>query len=525
MDLHRLHRLAMAGLLVVAGAIAALPAAAQTLIVAATRTPQGFDGDALKPNTQNVVTQVYEGLVAYGVKTLPDGAAEADFNDIRPHLAESWEISDGGRTYVFRLRAGVRSPFGNELKADDVVWGWRKSIAQRRTGNFIAEVSGVTAVEKVSDREVRFRLREPSGIFLHALTNYVPGIYDSTEVRRHATAEDPWALNWIDQNTAGFGAYHLESVRQGEQAVFVANPNYFGPAPHYRRVIYREVPSAASRFQLLATGQVQWVEELSHRQIAELQRGGRVRIARAEGTSMASLRMNPKMPPFDDARIRRAIVLAADRDAINTAVFEGLASPAGQFLPPVIPGHDPAIRPEPRDVAGARRLLAEAGRPDGIDITLEYSGIDWWEEGLAIQMQRALAEAGIRVTPRRISDADMRARTAINRRDIGFFPFRDLPFVLDPVYKLFLDAHQKGASNRNNYDNPAYDRLVDQALVEADPARRLALSRQANRLHRDDATWVYTVYPGPFEAMPCCIAGSVWYPDYHERWKDLACRP
>ena len=503
---------------------ASLPAAGQTLVVAATRTPGGVDGDALKPNTQNVVTQVYEGLVAYAVKPQPDGTSVADFSDIRGHLAESWEVSSGGKSYMFKLRRGIKSFFGNELKADDVVWSWQKAFAQKRTGNFIAEVSGVTAVEKTGEYEVRFTLKAPSGILLHALTNYVPAIFDITEVKKYATADDPWAIKWIDANTAGFGAYHLESVRPGEQAVFVANPHYFGPPVHYKRVVYREIPSPSSRYQLLTTGQVQWVEDLSHRQIAELQKNGKLKIVRSEGTSMASVRMNPKIKPFDDVRVRRAVALAADRMAINIAVFEGLGSPATSFLPPVIAGHDPSIPAVERDVVGAKALLAEAGYPNGVDVTLEYSGIEWWEEAVAIQMQRALADAGVRVALKRITDADMRARTAINKRDVAFFPFRDFPFVLDPVYKLNLDAHQKGASNRNNYDNPEFDMLVDAAQVEADPARRLDLVRQANRLHADDATWVYIVYPGHFEVMPKCMTGYVWYPDYHERWKDLVCK-
>ncbi|MBM3524804.1 MAG: hypothetical protein FJX57_17800, partial [Alphaproteobacteria bacterium] len=231
------------------------PALAQTLVVAALKTPGGFDGDALKPATQNVVTQVYEGLTAYPRTVDAEGNGKLDFSKVVPHLAESWTVSADGKTYDFKLRRGVRSFFGNELTADDVVWSWEKSFAQKRTGLFIASVSGVTKVEKTDRYDVRFTLKAPSQIFLHAITNYVPSVYDSTEVKKHVAADDPWALKWIDQNTAGFGAYHLESVRQGEQAIFVANPNYFGGAPYYKRVVYREIPSAASRFQLLLTGQ------------------------------------------------------------------------------------------------------------------------------------------------------------------------------------------------------------------------------------------------------------------------------
>jgi len=566
---------------ILAAALAGLaaPALAQTLVVAALKTPGGVDGDALKPGTQNAVTQVYEGLTAYARSVDADGVGRLDFTRVVPHLAEGWTVTPDGLTYVFTLRKGVRSFFGNEMTAADVVWGWEKSIAQKRTGLFIANVTGVEKIEALDSHVVRFTLRAPSMVFLHLLTNYVPAIYDSTEVRKHATADDPWALRWIDANTAGFGPYHMESVRQGEQAIFVANPNYFVPAiydstevrkhataddpwalrwidantagfgpyhmesvrqgeqaifvanpnyfggaPYYKRVVYREIPSGASRYQLLLSGQAQWIEELTHKQVADLRRDRRVKVVGVEGTAMASVRMNTRFKPFDDVRVRRAMALATDYDGINAAVFEGLATRPRSIVPPIIPGHLAALPLVQPDAERAKALLAEAGFPGGIDVTLEYAGLEWWEEGIAIQMQRSLAAAGIRATPKRITDADMRARAAINRRDLPLFTFKDFPFALDPIYKMFNDAHQKGASNRNGYDNPDFDRLLDAAAVEIDPARRLAMGEQTQRMHAEDATWVYIGYPGHFEAMPPCMRGYTWYPDYHERWRELSCQ-
>jgi len=511
---------------ILAAALASLasPALAQTLVVAALKTPGGVDGDALKPGTQNAVTQVYEGLTAYARSVDADGVGRLDFTRVVPHLAEGWTVTPDGLTYVFTLRKGVRSFFGNEMTAADVVWGWEKSIAQKRTGLFIANVTGVEKIEALDSHVVRFTLRAPSMVFLHLLTNYVPAIYDSTEVRKHATADDPWALRWIDANTAGFGPYHMESVRQGEQAIFVANPNYFGGAPYYKRVVYREIPSGASRYQLLLSGQAQWIEELTHKQVADLRRDRRVKVVGVEGTAMASVRMNTRFKPFDDVRVRRAMALATDYDGINAAVFEGLATRPRSIVPPIIPGHLASLPLVQPDAERAKALLAEAGFPGGIDVTLEYAGLEWWEEGIAIQMQRSLAAAGIRATPKRITDADMRARAAINRRDLPLFTFKDFPFALDPIYKMFNDAHQKGASNRNGYDNPDFDRLLDAAAVEIDPARRLAMGEQTQRMHAEDATWVYIGYPGHFEAMPPCMRGYTWYPDYHERWRELSCQ-
>ncbi|MFM8679709.1 MAG: ABC transporter substrate-binding protein, partial [Alphaproteobacteria bacterium] len=220
----------------------------RTLVVAAGGTPEGLDGDALKGNTQPCVVQCYEGLTRYG-RTERNGRPYLDPTKIEGHLAESWTVSPDGKRYVFKLRQGVRSFRGNELTSEDVVWGWNKSFAQKRTGNFIATVANVVqnGVKAVSRYEVEFELEAPSAIFLNALTLYTPGIYDSTETKKHATPDDPWALKWIDQNTACFGAYHMAELRPGEQAVFVANPNYFREKPYYERVVYRAVPSAGSR--------------------------------------------------------------------------------------------------------------------------------------------------------------------------------------------------------------------------------------------------------------------------------------
>ena len=495
---------------------------ANTLVIAATVTPGGFDPDALRPNTQNVVAQVYDTLVAWPRIPGTDGQDSLDFSRVGPRLAESWEVSPDGLAYTFTLKRGVRSPFGNELTAEDVVWSWQKSMQQGRTGRSIATAVQFAGIEAVGSHQVRITLSQANPVFLASLTYYAPAIFDSREMRRHATTEDPWAINWLSSNTAGFGPYHLESVRQGEMAVFVANPHYHGGRPFYTRVIYREVPSPANRLQLIRAGQVQWIEELTHVQVQELQNDRRVRVMRAQGTSMASARMNANFPPFNDVRVRRALAHAVDYEAMNRVVFLGSGDRARSLIPPVIPGHDGSFYPFETDYDRARGLLTEAGFPNGIDIALEYSTLEWWEEGVAISLQQSFARAGVRLTPRRITAADMRARSAPGRRDLPFFTFRDFPVVLDPAYKLFIDAHPAGPSDRNAYANPDFIRLVEQGLVTSGLART-PLLRDAQRIHAEDVSWLYLFYPGHFEAMPPCMQGYAWYPDYHERWADLRC--
>ena len=89
---------------------------------------------------------------------------------------------------------------------------------------------------------------------------------------------------------------------------------------------------------------------------------------------------------------------------------------------------------------------------------------------------------------------------------------------------MFLIAHSQGASNRNNYWNADFDKIVDAARVEQDPVLRERLIRQAQRIHTGDSSWIMTMYPGVHEGMAPCITGYVWQPDYHERWRELSCK-
>ena len=494
--------------------------AGRTLLLAAPGAPEGFDGDALRPGTQEVVVQVYEGLTRYG-RVMRDGRPFLDPNVIEGHLAESWTSSPDGKTWVFKLRAGVRSPFGNEMTAADVEWGWAKSIAQRRTGGFIATVSNVTGVKALGRYEVEFTLSAPSLILLSALTLYVPAIFDSTEVRRHATAEDPWALKWMETNTAGFGAYHLESVRAGEQAVFVANPNYFREQPFFNRVVYRAVPSAASRITLLRSGQVQWIARPFLQQVAELRADRRVRAQESFGRTIASVRMNTRMAPFNSKQVRQAFNFAVDKQALIQGVFFGLAEQARSIVPPIVAGYDPSAFNYDYDPAKARALLAEANYDFTQSIEIFYSQIFNWEEPLSIQIAAQLQAVGVRARAVRISDSDMRARGAPARQDMAIFCFEDGPIVLDPVYATFLLAHSQGVSNRARFENPRMDALIDEARQSLDLPRRNALMRDAQALWMDEAPWIVTVYPNVWEAMAANISGWCPHPDDHERWSDL----
>jgi len=497
----------------------------RTLVVAAPQTPTGFDGDIPKVATRQMITQGNDSLVRYRRVKGPDGRTTIDGSQLEPALAESWQVLDGGKTYVFKLRQGVKSPWGNEMTADDVIWSFERAWSVKRTAYFLYNMAGVEKFEKTGPYEVKISLRAPSAMFLPMLSMYFPILHDKAQVLKNATPDDPWGLKYIDQNLVGFGAYYVEQLKPGEQVVLKANPNYYRGAPYYDRVIYREVPSAANRVALLKTGQVQWVEDLPLRQIAELKKDPAVKVESVVGTQPATVRMNPGIEPFRDKRVREAFILATDVAAFNKSVFEGLGVPVRSMVPPTIPGSIEAFTPPVRDVARAKALLAEAGYPNGLEVPYIYAGTYWWMEPVGVQLKNQLAEAGIRLNLTRIPDPEFVRRGLVPKRDMVLFPAGDATFVLDPTFTTLIYGQSGGTANRNAYTNERFDQLVAASLNEMDADKRNALMREAQQIHADDMNWIMLFYPGVHQAMAKCVTGWIWHPDDWPRFADLSCKP
>ena len=508
----------------VLGLFALAPATAQqTLVVAAPQTPTGFDGDIPKVATRQMIVQANESLVRFKRVTGADGRIALDPSNIEPNLAESWTVSPDGKTYVFKLRRGVKSPWGNEMKADDIVWSLERAWSIKRTSFFLYNLIGVDTFKKSGDYEVTINLRNPSKILLPMLTMYFPTLHDKTQVLKNATADDPFGNKYIDQNLVGFGAYSIESLKPGEQVVLKANPNYFRGKPFYDRVIYREVPSLSNRVALLKTGQAQWLEDTPLKQISDLKKDRSVKVESVTGTQPATIRMNTGIKPFDDKRIREAVVLSTDFEAFNASVFEGLGIPVTSMVPPTVPGHAASFTRPKRDIARAKALLAEAGYPNGIDLPYLYAGTYWWMEPVSIQLKSQLAEAGIRLNLTRIPDPEFVNRGLIRLRDMPMFPAGDATFVLDPVFTSWIFGFSQGVANRSAYNNAGVDKVISEALLETDDTKRYELVKRAQKMHADDNEWVMLYYPGMHQAMNACVKGWIWYPDDWPRFADLRC--
>ncbi len=495
----------------------------KTFIFGAVGTPAGFDTDAWLTGTLETTVNVYEGLTKHAIVKDASGREVIDASKVEPHMAESWTVSDGGKVVTYKIRPGVKSPFGNELSAHDVAHSWAMAKDRKRVGNFMVKVGRVESVEAISDSEVKFTLGTANNIFPRILSTVFPALVDSKVMKEHATADDQWATKWMAKNTAGFGPYHVESVKPGEGAVLVYNKNYFEEKPYFTRVIYREIPSAASRAALVKSGQIHWADQMPIQQLVDLIKDPKVKVDSVPGTGAATLRMNPNFKPFDDIRVRKAINYAFDYNAVHEAVFRGLGELSDSILAPAFGAYYTPAQTYQTDLGKAKALLSEAGHANGLDIQLEYSDNWWWEESLAIQTKDALAKAGINVALKRIPKTEMNSRRRIGKRDIPFFPHLANAFVLDPGYAFYLSAHSEGSSDVNDYNNPKFDALVDALIGETDTTKAIALAKEAQMMHADDATFVISDFPKTYAVTAPCIKGWLWYQHDRVVWKHLRC--
>lgn len=501
----------------------AAQAADRTFIFAYSATPASFDSDNWQAGMLESTVNVYENLTKHSIVTDSTGREVIDSANVEPHMATSWNVSDGGRVITFKIRPGVKSAFGNELSAHDVAYSWAMAADRKKTGNFMRTVGRVASVEATADDEVTFTLSTPNAIFPRILTTVFPALVDSKHVKEFATDDDKWATKWLAKNTAGFGPYHVDSVRPGEGAVFTLNKNYFSDEPFFNRVVFREIPSAASRAALVKSGKIHWADGMPIQQLVDLKKDPNVKVDSVPGTGMATLRMNPNFPPFDDVRVRQAIIHAMDYDAIGVAVFRGLGERADSILAPAFgefrtPSHNAGT-----DLDKSRALLRDAGHGGGLDIQLEYSDNWWWEEPLAIQAKDSLGKVGVNLSLKRIPKAEMNSRRRAGKRDLPFFPHLANAFVLAPGYAFYLSAHQKGSSNVNDYKSDKFDSVVDALIEETDHAKRVELAHKAQKIHADDSTFVVTHFPKTYAVTAPCISGWLWH--QHDRlvWKHLSC--
>ena len=474
-----------------AGSALTQPAAAQTppgvLIVGQIAEPKSLDPHAVTAvNDFRILVNLYDGLVRF-----KDGTLE-----VEPALAESYEVSDDGKTYTFHLRDGVSFHDGTKLDAEAVVFNFERMLNEDHpfhdTGPFPLSFffSAIDKVEATDPATVTFTLKEPYAPFLSNLA-YPTGLIVSPAAVEEHGAE-------FGRHPSGTGAFRFAEWQPNQRVVVEANPDWWDGAPPLQAVVFRPITDANTRLAEMLSGGIDVMVETPPDAVAQFRNDPTFSVYEEAGPHLWFLILNTKDGPFADKLVRQAANYAIDKTALVDSILQGTADVAAGPTPPAFAwAYNEALEPYPHDPDKAKSLLEEAGydgAPVKLLVTEGGSGmLDPVAMGTAIQADLDAigmpteietyewnTYLGI-VNPGLEGKADM-AEMAWMTNDPDTLPFLALRSEAMPA---------DGGFNSGYYSNEAVDTLLEEARTATDQAERARLYKEMQEIVHEDAPWVF----------------------------------
>jgi peptide/nickel transport system substrate-binding protein len=483
-----MRRLAAALVLIAAPAalLPAAPARGQNLTIAT-----GGSATSLDPHFFNAAPN--SALTQHLFDRLVDRDAQAR---VVPMLAESWRlISD--TEWEFRLRRDVTWHDGRPFTAEDVVFTYaRAPNVPNSPGGFGAALRAVREVQAVDAHTLRIVTRWPNPVLLAELG----GVHIvSRHVGEGASTEDYNA----GRAAIGTGPYRLAAHRQGERTEFARNDAYWGGREPWARVAIRFVAADPARTAALLAGDVDLIDQVAPTDLPRLRRDARFRISETGSLRLAHLGSDWSRPgplphvtdnegrplpvnPFRDLRVRRALDMAINREALAERAMDGIAVPASQWMPAGTFSHDPETRVTRYDPDAARRLLAEAGYPNGFRLTVHTMNDRFPNDARLVQAVAAMwSRIGVQTQVEAMPWASYSARAARQEFSMslgswGSSTGEGLSF-LNNVLATFNPERRTGSANSRRFSDPALDALLVRASTIMDDEMREAAIRDAVR--------------------------------------------
>lgn len=452
----------------------------------------------LDPHAQNegmtiaASSYVYEPLVEY----------DKEFN-LAPALATKWE-SQSPTVWRFNLREGVKFHDGADFTADDVVFSLERAMSP--TSNFKAYVNGIKDVRKVDDYTVEIETDGPNPVLLRQLTNVFIMNKAWSEANNALTPQD-FASNqetYSARHTNGTGAYKLDSREVDIRTIFVENSEWWGKADkkgNVTKIVYTPIKQNATRTAALLSGEIDFVldppaQDLNRiKQQAKVVEGNEYRTIylgldqKSDELKYSSIKGKN---PFADQRVRQALSLAIDVDAIQKAVMRGSSLPTGTMIAPQVHGwtEDLAKRPA-SDLEKAKTLLNEAGYgPNELNFTLDCPNNRYInDEAICQAIVNMWAKAGAKVNLNAMPRATYFPK--VQSYDTSAYLFGWGVPTFDALYTLQSLMHSKGEGadgsfNFGNYENAEVDKLIDQIKVETDEDKRTDAIHQVLKIHAEE---------------------------------------
>ncbi len=460
------------------------------LMIALTTQPNALDGaNAAERNAGNVSNQIFDPLVWIN-----------DDLEFEPALAESWTVSDDGRSYTFKLREDVVFHNGEPFNADAVVFSWEvQKLPENAYFNYYERAA---EVNKIDEYTVELVAHEPNALFLGltgAIWFFVPPKYYS-EV----------GLTGFGQEPIGTGPFMLTEWVRGDRIVLDRNPNYWRKGyPKLDRIIFRPITESSTRAAAIQTGEVDIVSRLSPDEAASLEGVDGVNVIEYPTNRVYYIAFNNLTSgvgqPTEDPTVRQALNHAVDVEGIIGALFNGNGVRATGLMTAADFGYNDALASYSYDPDRARELLAEAGYPEGFDIgfacpSAAYTNFEQVCEAVAAQ----LGEVGV--------------NASLDIMESGAYWDLEADKQLPPLFgDSWSNANPEGwdrlqgamggqAASYSAWSDPVVDSLLLEILATPDDNARADLYRQLQQQMYDDPPFIYLYVPFSFEATSDRVA-------------------
>ena len=423
---------------------------------------------------------------------------------LQPGLAESWKAIDD-TTWEFKLRRNVKFHDGTPFTADDVLFSFERAPnVEGSPSSFGIYAKGKT-LTKVDDHTVHIKTAAPYPL----MPNDVSQIFIIS--KKHASGAKTTDFN-SGKAAVGTGPFRYVEYTPGNRIVMQRNESYWGTKPHWARVVFRGIKSDPSRVAALLAGDVDLIDEVPATDMERLKKDPKLTIAQTVSNRIIYLHLDhfrddsPFVKakdggairnPLRDRRVRTAVSKMIDRDAIVSRVMEGQAVKAGQLLPDGFFGVSKKLKPVAYDPAGAKKLLAEAGVPNGFRLTIHSPNDRYPNDAkIAEAVGQMLTRNGIDTQVVTMTQGVFFREASTGSPEKG----PKFSFILvgwgsgtgeasSPLKSLLATFDREkgmGPSNRGRYSNPEVDKLINDALATVDDAKRQELLARATEVAIED---------------------------------------
>lgn len=473
-------------------------ASAKTLVFCSEASPEGFNPQLVSASNSIDASAVplYNRLVEFKLGT----------TEIRPGLAEHWEISEDGKTYTFFLRKGVKwhsnryfTP-SRELNADDVLFSFKRQWDKTHPYHTISplpftyfESLGLSElienIEKADDYTVIFTLKQPDASFLANVGLAFSSILSAEYAEAMLAAGTP---ERVDRDPIGTGPFELKQYQADSRILFTRFEDHFGEKAKLKRLIFSITPDPSVRYAKLQKGDCHVMAFPNLNDLSRIKEDPKLKVVEKPGMNIGFVAYNLDKAPLNNLKVRQALNMAVNKSDIIEAVFQGGAEPAVSFLPPTIWGYNGDLPEYEYNPEQAKALLKEAGFEEGFTLDLWAIPVQrpYNPNGrrMAELLQDDWAKIGVNTNVVSYEWGEYLNRMRKGEHDIAMMGWTGANGDPDNFLGVLMSCRAKAAgSNNSNWCNAEFDALVNAALIEQDQSKRAKLYQEAQAIMQAEA--------------------------------------